>query len=83
MIRCEDGVLLSPRIQVVSDLHVDVAPADLRVAPNADVLVGVSDTCEGVGRVRVDPVSLYNKGERLRWIASTSAQAHGAQARMR
>ena len=36
------------RIQVVSDLHVDVEEAELRLAPGADVLVVAGDTCEGV-----------------------------------
>ena len=40
----------SLRIQVVSDLHYDVAPANLRLAPGADVLVVAGDTCEGVER---------------------------------
>ena len=38
------------RIQVVSDLHIDVAPAKFHVAPGADVLVVAGDTCEGVER---------------------------------
>ena len=38
------------RIQVVSDLHIDVAPAQLDLAPGADVLVVAGDTCQGVDR---------------------------------
>ena len=35
-------------IQVLSDLHIDVAPAQLRLALSADVVVVAGDTCEGV-----------------------------------
>ena len=40
----------SLRVQIVSDLHFDVAPAELRLAPDVDVLVVAGDTCEGVER---------------------------------
>ena len=38
------------RIQIVSDLHIDVDRAELRLAPGADVVVVAGDTCEGVER---------------------------------
>ena len=44
------GMTSPLRIQVVSDLHVDVAATELRLASRADVLVVAGDTCEGVER---------------------------------
>ena len=38
------------RIQILSDLHIDIARAELRFAPSADIVVVAGDTCEGVER---------------------------------
>lgn len=48
-----DGSSTAPilRVQVVSDLHVDVADmGQLRLAPGADLVVVAGDTCEGAER---------------------------------